>query len=275
MRSACEAAKSGHDGVPPAALPHPCGQDKLFMPCRQGLRQGRQRGRIRVPRGRSDQLTELVACPPSLAYRRSQARPVRLAVRTPASHVGNRGSIPLRGASFLIRLSFALGPTVPPPFCRVTGRRNAQRTRSSCLVARRIVFPQQRSGNGETRAIAGTCEQCDERPGEFAPAAQTERGNQLRRACELGPDALRPSEPAHSSGSSGFPLSSPTFVHARTILADASDLFRHVSAEKAELYRCDPGCVRARQAAVPAAAAARRGAGRGALDRPRRPPRRR
>src|SRR5262249_58486136 len=33
-----------------------------------------------------------------LAYRRRTGRPVRLAVRTPASHVGNRGSIPLRGA---------------------------------------------------------------------------------------------------------------------------------------------------------------------------------
>src|SRR5262245_24375660 len=48
--------------------------------------------------------TQCVAPRPSLAYRRSEPRPVRLAVRTPASHVGNRGSIPLRGATKLLIL---------------------------------------------------------------------------------------------------------------------------------------------------------------------------
>jgi hypothetical protein len=43
---------------------------------------------------------------------------------------------PLRGASLLIRLSFALGPTVPPPFCRVTGRRGMHSGRGRLVLLR-------------------------------------------------------------------------------------------------------------------------------------------
>src|SRR4051794_39166711 len=47
-----------------------------------------------------------LACRPSLTYRLGPfSGPVRLAVRTSASHVENRGSIPLRGASHISRNS--------------------------------------------------------------------------------------------------------------------------------------------------------------------------
>jgi hypothetical protein len=46
--------------------------------------------------------TSDLACRPRLSYRQGTTRPVRLAVRTSASHVENRGSIPLRGANRIL-----------------------------------------------------------------------------------------------------------------------------------------------------------------------------
>src|SRR5215468_8116797 len=63
---------------------------------------------------------QALACLPRLSYRQGTTRPVRLAVRTSASHVENRGSIPLRGAKLLLFINKltsgeALPGIEPPP----------------------------------------------------------------------------------------------------------------------------------------------------------------
>ena len=57
--------------------------------------------------------TNGLACRPRLSYRQGATRPVRLAVRTSASHVENRGSIPLRGAKWPNSSIKSIGGTIP------------------------------------------------------------------------------------------------------------------------------------------------------------------
>jgi hypothetical protein len=85
--------------------------------------------------------SSLVICgDASLSVRRVTSRPHRLAVRTPASHVGNTGSIPVGVASICPRDREDLGRTWTVAWIKSAAgsghRRRAERGRASCTGKR-------------------------------------------------------------------------------------------------------------------------------------------